>query len=340
MKIVPLIFCIALTAVSLASAANYNSGDQVTVTRPVDLFFTGQLYQHAEEGDTFTVLAHRPAQKQLFVAARDKDGKDIALSLADDAVSPATNAVVAGREAPKSHEAPEAHNSQGIVLANTWEGISGSSSSTVDDLGRLFSAVAKPAANISADPSILVYDEIAYLTPLETALKTLRLPARRGSKSAVTCAGIPRDSLYYYTFDGAFDGKYNKMYIVVDRADQVVSIALVADGENRTVAASAISPWKTFNFIDSRTRSMSSQQITHKLYFQDGNAWTPVFYNVDDVPNPKAADASMFRIDSTLASAVKRGSTISSYRLQESARWYVPKPLVELILSCTQKSTR
>ena len=35
--------------------------------------------------------------------------------------------------------------------------------------------------------------------------------------------------MFYYAVDGAFEGDYNRMLIVTDRADQVLSIALLSE---------------------------------------------------------------------------------------------------------------
>lgn len=114
-----------------------------------------------------------------------------------------------------------------LVLSANWNTPMQGGSSTLQDLAQLFSAAAKPGTNLAADPAIQVYEGVPYLAPFQQALKALGITSRPPSKNMVACAGLPRESFFYYAADGNFGGHYNRMYAVVDKADQIVSVQLV-----------------------------------------------------------------------------------------------------------------
>ena len=77
---------------SIAHGAQIQQGDQIKLTREEPLLFHDQVFRAGKEGESFSVLAYHPEQKKVFVLAKDKDGKDVALSVAEDAITVVTKA--------------------------------------------------------------------------------------------------------------------------------------------------------------------------------------------------------------------------------------------------------
>lgn len=71
---------------SMVHAEPFQKGDEVKLTKPAPLNFRDQKFRDGKEGDMLSVVAHRPDLKKVFVLAKDKTGKDIALSVAEDAI--------------------------------------------------------------------------------------------------------------------------------------------------------------------------------------------------------------------------------------------------------------
>lgn len=69
-------------------AANYSQGDEITLSRNEPLLFRDQVFRQGRKGEKFTVLVHRQETKKVFISATDKAGKQIALSVPEDAVAP------------------------------------------------------------------------------------------------------------------------------------------------------------------------------------------------------------------------------------------------------------
>jgi hypothetical protein len=154
--------------------------------------------------------------------------------------------------------------------------------------------------------------------PVEEAFDALRLKMRLPSKVLVACPGLPRDSFYYYAIDGHFEGEFNRLYLVVDRADQVVAVELVdeAPHQRALLRAGVDDGWHTYDFINTRTKAITTLKITQKL---------------------EQHTSDLIRVDSTLIDIEKQGySTVNV--VKQMTRWYVPQPIVELVLTCVQKS--
>ncbi len=463
-------------------------GDKVKLTRPAVLYFRDQVFKAGNEGDTYVVLAYRPEDKKVFVSARGTDGKEIAVSVANDCVSlasgtspenaatpstavtgmtPATGvgtpdfssleALVATANHPKPFKAfdnvdfsaedrfdsdinrqkgktitftflptgkpyrvtenkasfesaddiplgsevlhpqivitgdpqvidsaikippghyatlkgkfrsyymdsqpirncfscqfsveateitvsnaPPPQNGAGntkLQLAANWDTQMQGGSATIDDLRKLFGTIATPARNLDGNDSIKVYRDVTYLMPYRTALATLNLTGQQSSKVLVSCPGFPRDSLYYYAIDGNFEDVYNRMYIVVDRADQVVSVQLVNEAPSK-VKGMGDSTWHTYNFVNNRAKASGSVTISNKVTLKhDGNPGTPALYSNADLGWRVA------QVDSLLVQPISHRAVSMPIQgeVKEQVRWYAPRPLVELILTCTQKVGR
>ena len=191
------------------------------------------------------------------------------------------------------------------------------------DLHILLSGNAKAAKSTGPEEARL-YKSVNYLMPLGQATKELNLKQSPASKNTVECPGFPRNSLFYIAYDGSFEGHYNRLYIVVDKADQVVAVQLVDETPNQHDASNDLNRYPplggtgltrgefhTYNFINSHSKSLNSLRITHSVFPENT-------YQFDTL-----------RIDSQVYEGRK---------CLEAVRLYLPKSLVELILYCIDKS--
>jgi hypothetical protein len=210
---------------------------------------------------------------------------------------------------------------------------------TIEDLGRLFGIVGR--ANVDLDGhNIQIFDGITYLMPAQQALDSLRLNVRLPSKVLVACPGLPRDSFYYYSIDGRFEGEYNRLYLVVDNADQVVSVELVNEvPRNGGAHFGTDQGWHTYDFVNTRTKAITTLRIDHKIELGANGRFLALSHNGAYTPTMTQSNTNwdMVRLDSTLVDVERRGSSTLP-TTKQLTRWYVPRPIVELILTCVQKS--
>lgn len=78
---------LAMLLVLPAFASQFQQGDEIKLTREEALYFRERVFRTGQKDETFTVLAYRPDQKKIFVKAEDANGKEIALSVAEEAVA-------------------------------------------------------------------------------------------------------------------------------------------------------------------------------------------------------------------------------------------------------------
>lgn len=217
-------------------------------------------------------------------------------------------------------------------------------SETLKDLGRLLARFAKAAPNISPEPTLTIFPGVTYLMPFEKARQALGLRGAVPSKTKVACPGFPKDSCFYVAFDGAFEGHYNRLYLVMDRADQVICIQLV--DETPKNAGSYITrdgDWRTYNFVNYRNKASPKLNIVHKVYYKTPRTEG---WNLIDREGWVSTDQNktrLYRIDSILVDAdgdATRGRGYSSHSSKhlEEIRWYIPMPLAELILQCISRA--
>lgn len=74
---------------------------------------------------------------------------------------------------------------------------------------------------------------------------------------------------------------------------------------------------------------MNKLRIDHQLFGKTKTGWSQ---------GAVVSDAKMFRVDSVLLSPEDRFG--NRWSMKEQVRWYVPKPLVELLLTCVQRGGR
>ncbi len=229
----------------------------------------------------------------------------------------------------------------GLVLDRTWNSPIQGGSATMEDLGVLLSPFAKPAANMDTASYLEIYEGVTYLMPCEDARKKLNLSQKIISKNKVVCPGFPKDSFFHYAFDGNFEGHFNKLYIVTDKADQVVAIQLVSETPkiDSNEAPYKATDWHAYNFVNSLTKASKRLWIDHKQYYLERNRWTE--YRATSA-NRLKSDLNLLRIDSLLFNPdlTNSGYRGNNWKALEAVRLYLPRPMMELILQVIQTNGR
>jgi hypothetical protein len=237
----------------------------------------------------------------------------------------------------------------GIILDRGWESPMQGGSGKMEELARLLSPFAKAAPTMNPDPTLDIYSGVTYLMPLDSAKKTLGINQRIVPKNKMACPGFPKDSFSHYAFDGTFEGHFNKLYLVTDKADQVVAVQLVAESPNRDLVQSihTAPDWGTYNFVNVRSKASSTVWVDHEVHFFDPtkrslSKWTK--YESRSTYSAPTPTLNLVRVDSLLMSPGKdngngkyRGS---DWKPLEAVRLYLPKPMIELILHCIQGAQR
>jgi hypothetical protein len=165
-----------------------------------------------------------------------------------------------------------------------------------------------------------IYNGITYLMDSEQAATNLGLAHSVPSRVPVAAPGFPKNSMYYVGYDGAFEGHFNRIYLVSDTANKVVAIQLVDEhpkGRWKSAAALAAATWSTYNFINARMRASDTARV-QAVSKRQGN---------------------IIMIDTQLYQRVRTrvGRTnVDRYEEQENAKLFIPTPFARIILHCAK----
>ncbi len=222
-----------------------------------------------------------------------------------------------------------------ISLASNWNGPVQGGAMTRKDLALLFTGLGSSSESAADDASIIVYGGLAYLTPLAEARKRLNLENTPASKSRVTCPGLPAASFTAHLFNGVFEGGFNRLILVTDNADQLVSVlALDENSRQRTPNETDATGYHTYNFIQHRVKGAGDLVIKHAI--APGRSRVVVvdtmLIDPNDAANPPPRSSSSSRSTTTRTTPSRTGKVL------ERSRWHVPAPVVSLILSCAGSS--
>ncbi len=138
------------------------------------------------------------------------------------------------------------------------------------------------------------------------------------------------------------------MNVVVDKADQVVSIQLVSETPTKAFFemvdwAGPDKGWRTYNFVSYRNKAVKKLKIHHNvdLYAigktkSDWVHWKQ--YGLGSMKLPE--NYNNIRIETVLMDpeAKKSGSFGVESKPLEAVRWYLPLPLAQTILYCIEKA--
>jgi hypothetical protein len=165
-----------------------------------------------------------------------------------------------------------------------------------------------------------IYNGVTYLMDSEQAATILGLAHSVPSRVPVATPGFPKSSMYYIGYDGAFEGHFNRLYLVTDVANKVVAIQLVDEhpkGRWKSAAALATATWSTYNFINARMRASDTARV-QALSKRQGDVIlidTQVYQRVRTRVGKKNVDR---------------------YEEQENAKLFIPTPFARIILHCAQ----
>lgn len=165
-----------------------------------------------------------------------------------------------------------------------------------------------------------IYNGITYLMDSEQAATNLGLAHSVSSRVPVGAPGFPKNSLYYIGYDGAFEGRFNRLYLVTDIANKVVAIQLVDEhpkGRWKSAAALAAATWSTYNFINARMRASDTARV-QAVSKRQGNI--------------VVIDTQVFQ---RVRTRVGR-TNVDRYEEQENAKLLIPTPFARIILHCAQ----
>jgi hypothetical protein len=203
---------------------------------------------------------------------------------------------------------------------------------TRKDLAALFGSQITSGGGTEQDENIMLYPEVPYLTPLAAARRKLNLENTNPSRMKITTPGLPVGSLTANAFTGIFPGGYTTLTLVTDLSDQVVSVHLADDNpRQRSAEVTDTGGYHTYNFIAQRVKSAGQLVIKHEIAREGAPAGVVVVDSLlidPGAPDPNAPPRTSTRSSKTFSAphAPRTGKVL------ERSRWYVPKPLVSVIL--------
>ena len=165
-----------------------------------------------------------------------------------------------------------------------------------------------------------IYNGVTYLMDSEQAATVLGLAHSVPSRVPVAAPGFPKNSTYYIGYDGAFEGHFNRLYLVTDTANKVVAIQLVDEhpkGRRKSAAALAAATWSTYNFINARMRASDTVRV-QAVSKRQGN---------------------IILIDTQVYQRVRTRAgrkNVDRYEEQENAKLFIPIPFARIILHCAK----
>jgi len=155
---------------------------------------------------------------------------------------------------------------------------------------------------------------------LSEAATNLGLAHSVPSRVPVAAPGFPKNSIYYVGYDGAFEGHFNRIYLVSDTANKVVAIQLVDEhpkGRWNSAAALAAATWSTYNFINARMRASDTARV-QAVSKRQGNI--------------VVIDTQVFQ---RVRTRVGR-TNVDRYEEQENAKLLISTPFARIILHCAK----
>lgn len=228
-----------------------------------------------------------------------------------------------------------AQDTTGLALDNGWASPMHGGSAAMKELASLLSPFARPSPNVAPAPEVEIYQGVTYLMPFVEAKQKLGLKQTMVPKNKVITAGFPKDSLFHYAFDGIFDGGFNKLYLVTDKADQVVAVQLVCESPRRDMVRDihTAPDWSMYNFINNRRKATTRLWVDHQTHFLRTGSWRQ-YRKVSGYSHPEGKE-TVIRIDSVLMDPDSPNGTNyrgQEWKLLEVSQLYLPKPLMELMM--------
>ena len=218
-----------------------------------------------------------------------------------------------------------------IELPTGWSSPRRGGDGVRKDLAKLFGGSGTADETTLVNAALEIYPGVDFLTPVEAVKKTLNLTGLQSSKAQVSTSGFPQDAFDAHVFNGVFPGGYNRLLLLTDTADQVVSIMLVdSSPKSRVQNEPDTTGYHTYNFVTGGARATDNLTIRHTIA---PRAQTPGVVVVDTllIDSNDPEDQPPGRTTKSRTSIYSRQKT---GKVLERTRWYVPAPIVNLILRC------
>ena len=233
--------------------------------------------------------------------------------------------------APQPTPPPKVVESRRITLAANWTSAPQTGDMTRKDLAALFGSQITSGESKDPDATILIYPEVPYLTTLVSARRNLNLENTTPARSKITTPGLPVGSLTANSFAGIFPGGYTTLTLVTDNADQVVSVHLVDETpRQRSAEITDTGGYHTYNFIAHRAKATAQLVVKHEIVREGAPAGVVVVDSL--LIDPGAPDPTTQTRTTTRTSKITTSRQSRTGKVLERSRWYVPKPLVNVIL--------
>ena len=231
---------------------------------------------------------------------------------------------------PAPPSAPKPVETKKIVLGANWSSPTQGGAMTRKDLALLFGGAGAASESVEGDPSVMLFADVPFLSPLAAARKLLQLDGVTPSVAKVTSPGLPLGSFSAHAFSGVFAGGFNRLYLIADNANQVVSILLVDENTRQRTSDIADSMgYHTYNFIGGRVKGTGDLVVKHQLATGTPRGLVVVESMLID---PHDGDAPAKPGPAGKTTATTRAARTG--KVMERSRWFVPETLVNLILRC------
>jgi hypothetical protein len=319
---------------ALRSAAEWNTLRVEAVGARFRVFINGQFvferqHERLRPDSALTLFSHG---RQSPVTAHIKSVKVWSL-----ATGAASVAALTAPPPPTIAPAPAAGR-KGLKLAEAWQTqistSSGGHSAALADLHLLLSSYGQPEIDLEPHPEMEIYPGIKYLAPLGDAEKVLfgsSRPTRSSTKLAAP--GFP-DGLFIVSYDVKL-GIYNRLYLVHDRDQQVVSLELVSESALYVPPSPPFHllevKFRMFDYVNDRIKAQADMVIDTRVHDQRGRGYLIV--------NTTGTRGQFWKRDIPHPGVVSKPSP-SGVKPRQTTTWYVPKPIINLILYCVQRDSR
>src|SRR2546428_11470600 len=81
------------------------------------------------------------------------------------------------------------------------------------------------------------------------------------SRVSLATPGFPRNTMFYVAYDGNFEGHFNRLYLVTDAANKIVSVQLVDEHPKGGCTGTSAGKMTTYNIINKRLSANSHVHV-------------------------------------------------------------------------------
>ena len=221
-----------------------------------------------------------------------------------------------------------------IALASSWSPAGRGGELSRKDLAKLFGGCGAASEETKVTAPCEVYPGVPFLSSLNFARKVLKLDGAASTRSKVVTPGLPVGSLTATNYNGIFPGGFDRMFIVTDNADQVVSVLLVdSKTDSRVQNETDTTGYHTYNFIAMRSRATNDIYVKHEIDLENAPEGTVVVNTMLIDPTDPETPAPQRSTRSSSGKSSNYGKPKTG-KVMERSRWFVPRQLVNLIMRC------